>query len=218
MRQLAPVQLFTWSGLYCMWLFLSVAIARNVFRAPDTKSPIYTEGIEWAGMCNLFMNAACFAFAFVLPAMASKLGRKNTHSIALLCGALGLISISFIHDQYVLLLSMTGIGIAWASILSMPYTVLAGSLPPAKIGVYMGIFNFFIVIPEIVVSIGFGKLIERLADVKLFGGMDVRLTVVVLGGILMGIAALLMQRVVDPGEEKITVEASTEVLHPVAVK
>ena len=217
MRQLAPVQFFTWSGLFCMWMFLSVAIARNVFRAPNTQSPLYTQGIEWAGVCNAVMNGVCFAFALLLPVIASKFGRKHTHSLCLTCGALGLISIAFVHHPYWLLLSMTAIGIAWASILAMPYSVLAGSLPPEKTGVYMGIFNFFIVLPEIIVSIGFGRLISKLADVRLFGGMEVRLVVVMVGGLLMIIAAILMQRVLDPGEEKLrhTEEAK---LQPVAVK
>ena len=149
MRQLAPVQLLTWLGLFCMWLYFPVAVARNVFGAPDTSSPLYAEGVEWGGICFAVYSAVCFAFSLVLPVIANKLGRKNTHSLCLLCGALGLISVAIIHDKYILLLTMVGVGIAWASTLSMPYAVLAGSLPSGKTGVYMGIFNFFIVIPEI---------------------------------------------------------------------
>jgi len=190
MRQLAPVQLLTWLGLFCMWLYFPVAVARNVFGAPDTASPLYAEGVEWGGICFAVYSAVCFAFSLVLPVIANKLGRKNTHSLCLLCGALGLISVAIIHDKYILLLTMVGVGIAWASTLSMPYAVLAGSLPPGKTGVYMGIFNFFIVIPEILASLFFGWVMNHLLS-------NNRIAAVVAGGFFMAIAAALMQRVVD---------------------
>ncbi|MGZ4813863.1 MAG: MFS transporter [Terriglobales bacterium] len=211
MRQLAPVQLLTWLGLFCMWLYFPVAVAHNVFGASDTTSQLYTAGIEWGGICFGLYSAVCFAYSFVLPAMARAIGRKNTHSLSLVCGAIGLISVVFIHDKYVLLLTMVGVGIAWASTLSMPYSVLAGSLPPEKTGIYMGIFNFFIVTPEIIASLFFGWVMNHLLH-------NNRLTAVVAGGCFMLIAALLMQRVYDPGEQKVKVEAKQEVLHPVAVK
>jgi maltose/moltooligosaccharide transporter len=112
-----------------------------------------------------------------LPFLADKLGRKLTHSLCLLCGAIGLISVSWVENKYMLYLSMTGVGIAWASILSMPYAMLSGSLPKDKVGIYMGIFNFFIVLPEIIASLGFGWLMknvlnnDRLAAVKIGGGL-----------------------------------------------
>ena len=190
MRQLAPVQLLTWLGLFCMWLYFPVAVARNVFGAPDTTSPLYAEGVEWGGICFAVYSAVCFAFSLVLPVIANKLGRKNTHSLCLLGGALGLISVAIIHDKYVLLLTMVGVGIAWASTLSMPYAVLAGSLPSGKTGVYMGIFNFFIVIPEILASLFFGWVMNHLLG-------NNRIAAVVAGGFFMAIAAALMQRVVD---------------------
>jgi maltose/moltooligosaccharide transporter len=190
MRQLAPVQLLTWLGLFCMWLYFPVAVARNVFGAPDTSSPLYAEGVEWGGICFAVYSAVCFAFSLVLPMIANKLGRKNTHSLCLLCGALGLISVAIIHDKYILLLTMVGVGIAWASTLSMPYAVLAGSLPSGKTGVYMGIFNFFIVIPEILASLFFGWVMNHLLG-------NNRIAAVVAGGFFMAIAAALMQRVVD---------------------
>src|SRR6202142_2079444 len=149
MRQLAWVQICTWLGLFCMWLYFPVAVARNVFGAADTNSPLYAAGVEWAGVCFGFYSLVCFGFSFGLPALARQYGRKGTHSFCLICGGLGLLSVAVIHNKYLLLLSMTGVGIAWASTLSMPYSILAGSLPHGKTGVYMGIFNFFIVIPEI---------------------------------------------------------------------
>jgi maltose/moltooligosaccharide transporter len=188
-----------------------VAVARNVFGAPDQNSPIYTAGVEWGGVCFAMYSAVCFAFSFVLPSLARTLGRKTTHSLCLLCGAAGLLSVAIIHDKYLLLLSMMGVGVAWASILAIPYAVLAGSLPAEKTGVYMGIFNFFIVIPEILASLFFGWIMSHLLN-------NNRLSAVVAGGVFMLIAAALMQRVVDRGEEAVRHGARTGGLHPVAAK
>jgi maltose/moltooligosaccharide transporter len=180
MKQLAPVQLCTWLGLFCMWLYFPVAVARNVFGAPDTSSPLYQQGQEWAGVCFGAYSAVCFLFAFWLPVLAKKVGRKMTHTICLLCGAAGLMSVAVITKPALLLLSMTGVGIAWASTLSMPYAMLAGSLPEGKTGVYMGIFNFFIVIPEIVAALGFGWVMNNLLD-------NNRMAAVVAGGGVHGV-------------------------------
>jgi maltose/moltooligosaccharide transporter len=194
MKQLAWVQLFTWLGLFCMWLYFPVAVAHNVFGAPDETSPIYTQGIEWGGICFGLYSAVCFGFSFLLPGLARKLGRKTTHSLCLLCGAAGLLSVAVIHDKYLLLLAMAGVGIAWASILAMPYAILAGSLPAEKTGVYMGIFNFFITIPEITASLGFGWVMLHLLN-------NNRLAAVVAGGVFLIVAALLVTRVVDAAAE-----------------
>jgi maltose/moltooligosaccharide transporter len=203
MRQLAPVQLFTWFGLFCMWLYFPVAVARNVFGAADQTLPAYTAGVEWASVCFSWYSGVCFAFSFALPSIAQKLGRKTTHSLCLTCGALGLVSVAFIHQHLFLLLSMTGVGMAWASTLSMPYAVLASSVPPERTGVYMGIFNFFIVLPEIVASLFFGWVMLHLLH-------NNRIAAVIVGGIFMGIAAVLMQRVVDPGAQPIVPEPMPE--------
>jgi maltose/moltooligosaccharide transporter len=196
MRQLAPVQLLTWLGLFCMWLYFPVAVARNVFGATDQNSPVYTRGVEWGGICFGMYSLVCFGFSFFLPRLAKAVGRKHAHSLCLLCGALGLASVAIIHDKNFLLLSMAGVGIAWASTLSMPYSVLAGSLPAEHTGVYMGIFNFFIVLPEIIASLGFGWVMNHVLH-------NNRLAAVIAGGAFMALAALLMQRVVDPGAEVI---------------
>ena len=188
MKLLAPVQLCTWFGLFCMWLYFPVAVARNVFGAPDETSPLYREGVEWAGICFAMYSAVTFVFAFALPRLARAIGRKSTHSLCLVCGALGLLSVAVIHQPWMLLLSMTGIGIAWASILSMPYALLSGALPANRTGVYMGIFNFFIVIPEIVASLFFGWVMLHLLD-------NNRLAAVVAGGAFLLLAAVLVQRV-----------------------
>jgi maltose/moltooligosaccharide transporter len=200
MKQLAWVQIATWLGLFCMWLYFPVAVARNVFGAPDQNAPIYTEGVAWAGICFGMYSAVCFAWSFVLPALARAMGRKMTHSLCLLCGAAGLLSVAVIHDKFLLLLSMTGVGIAWASILAMPYAILAGSLPAEKTGIYMGIFNFFIVIPEIVASLGFGWVMGHLLG-------NNRLSAVVAGGVFLIVAAALMQRVRDVGAVSLTAAA-----------
>jgi maltose/moltooligosaccharide transporter len=131
-------------------------------------------------------------FSFFLPSLARKLGRRATHALCLLAGSLGLLSVGIIHTPALLLLSMVGVGIAWASILSMPYSILAGSLPPGKTGVYMGIFNFFIVIPEILAALGFGLIMSRVLN-------NNRLAAVVAGGVLLAVAALLVMRVREHG-------------------
>jgi len=194
MRQLGPVQFLTWLGLFCMWLYFSITVAHNVFGASDPSSPAYKDGVEWAGICFGVYSAVCAIFSLWLPKIAKKISRKHTHSLCLLCGALGLLSVGVIHDKNLLVLSMTGVGIAWASTLAMPYAILAGSLPPGKTGVYMGIFNFFIVTPEIIASVGFGWVMLHVLH-------NNRLAAVVAGGVFMALAAVLMQRVVDPGAE-----------------
>ncbi len=188
MRQLAWVQVFTWLGLFCMWLYFPVAVPRNVMGAPDTASPVYAEGVAWVGICFAFYSFVCFVFSFAIPWVAARLGNRLTHTFCLLCGAAGLISVAGIQDKYLLLLSMTGVGIAWASILSVPYAILSGSLPPEKTGIYMGIFNFFIVLPEIVAALGLGFVMQYLF-------MGNRLAAVVAGGVSLLLAAVLMQRV-----------------------
>ena len=190
MRQLAWVQISTWLGLFCMWLYFPVAVPRNVFGATDTNSSLYSSGAEWAGVCFGMYSLVCFVFSFALPWIALRFGRKATHSLCLICGGLGLLSVAVIHSKYPLLLSMTGVGIAWASTLSMPYSILSGSLPPGKTGVYMGIFNSFVVIPEIMASLGFGWVMDHLLN-------NNRLTAVVAGGVFFLLAALLTQKVED---------------------
>ena len=212
MRRLAWVQIFTWLGLFCVWLYFGVAVARNVFGGtPGT--PAYAEGIAWAGNCFAMYSAVCFAFSFALPALAGGLGRKLTHGLCLAMGAIGLLSVAFISNKYGLLLSMVGVGVAWASILSMPYSILAGALPSGKTGIYMGIFNFFIVIPEILAALVFGKVMETFlteesALVRLVGG-DNRLTAVVLGGVSLAVAAALCAFVTEPNPSQSAKRSTT---------
>ncbi|HYF30524.1 MAG TPA: MFS transporter [Chitinophagaceae bacterium] len=184
MKQLALVQFFTWPGLFLMWFYYSTAVARNVFGAASEKDELYTKGVEFAGLTLSFYNVVAFVFALMIPFIARNLGRRLTHTLCLLCGAAGLIAVGFVTDRYMLYACMTGVGIAWASILSMPYAMLAGSLPENKIGVYMGIFNFFIVLPEIIASLFFGQIMEHLLN-------NNRMLAVQIGGALMILAALI---------------------------
>jgi maltose/moltooligosaccharide transporter len=190
MKQLAWVQIFTWLGLFCMWLYFPIAVARNVFGAVDEKSGLYSSGVEWGGLCFSMYSVVTFFFSFLLVSLSQRFSRKTIHTVCLLAGAAGLLSVAVIHNKWLLLVSMTGVGIAWASILSMPYAILASALPPARTGVFMGIFNLFIVLPEIGASLGFGWVMNHLLD-------NNRLAAVVAGGVFMVIAAVLVQFVKD---------------------
>jgi maltose/moltooligosaccharide transporter len=196
MRQLAVVQLFTWLGLFSMWLFFVPATARHVFGATDPQSALYTQGMEWGGFTFSLYSIVCFVVALALPKVAAVTSRKAVHAAALVCGAAGLFSVYFIHNRYLLLISMVGVGIAWASILSMPYAILSTAVPPERMGVYMGVFNFFIVIPEIVASVGFGPLIRLVFGQ---GNPNAPLDVVMLGGACLLAASACVALVRDVG-------------------
>jgi len=205
MRQLAVVQLFTWLGLFCMWLFFVPATARHVFGATDPQSARYTQGIEWGGFTFAFYSITCFLVALALPRLAQRTSRKTVHAAALVCGGAGLLSLYLIHDKYLLPLSMVGVGIAWASMLSMPYAILSTAVPPERMGVYMGVFNFFIVIPEIVAAIGFGPLIRLVFGE---GNPNAPLDVVMLGGVCLLTAAACGGLVRDLGATPLEVSAT----------
>jgi maltose/moltooligosaccharide transporter len=184
MKVISLVQFFTWPGLFLMWFFYTTAVAVNVFHGKDASDPMYAAGADFGSLTLSFYSVVTLVFAFILPFIADKLGRKLTHTICLLAGAIGLLSINFIENKYMLFGSMVGVGIAWASILSMPYAMLSGVLPKDKVGVYMGIFNFFIVLPEIIASLGFGWLMEHVLH-------NNRLAALSVGGSLMIIAAVV---------------------------
>jgi maltose/moltooligosaccharide transporter len=217
MKQLAVVQFFTWLGLFCMWMFYGLTTSYHVFNAPDKNSPLFDKGGEWGGWMFAVYSIVCFAVAFLLPALAKNLGRKQTHAIALTCGGLGLLAMYFVNTPNGQYFTMIGVGIAWASILAMPYAILSGALPAKRMGVYMGIFNFFIVIPEIIASFTFGSIIKAV-----FGENSTiaPLYVVMAGGVFMLVAAaatiLLVNDVTDKvpiradEDEKFTVQGSAQ--------
>lgn len=190
MKQLAWVQFFSWFALFSMWIYTTAAVTSEIFGTSDTTSELYNKGANWVGVCFAVYNGIAALVAFVIPVLAKKTSRKMAHIVCLICGALGLLSFLIIKDPQLLLLSMVGIGIAWASILSMPYAILTGSLPASKMGYYMGVFNFFIVIPQIVAASILGFLLT-----KFLGGQAIY--ALVLGGASFVIAALLTFRVED---------------------
>jgi len=192
MRQLSWVQFFSWFGLFGMWVFTTPAIAHHIYglSLTDVSSSTYNEAGEWVGILFGVYNAVSAVYAFFLPAIAKKMGRKKTHSTSLIIGGIGLISIYFAPNQYWLIASMVGVGVAWASILAMPYAILAGSIPPRKMGVYMGIFNFFIVLPQIINAIIGGPIVKYL-----YGGDPI--FALITSGISFLIAAALVSKVVD---------------------
>ena len=191
MLRIGLTQLLSYTGLFCMWLYFGVAVAHNVFHADDPSSAAYREGIEWGGVCSAAYNAVCFAFSFFFPPLVRRFGRKRVHTFCLLCGALGLLSTQIIHTPHGLLLSMAGVGIAWAGVLSMPYAMLAAILPANRMGVYMGFFNFFVVVPEILSALVFGTVVRVLLH-------NDRMLAVGAGGVAMLLAAMMLQTVQDP--------------------
>lgn len=184
MKQLAFVQFFSWFALFAMWIYTTPAVTRHIFHATDTTSSAYNEGADWVGVLMAMYNFFAAVMAFVLVWLAKKTNRKNVHSISLIAGGIGLASFYVIKDPNLLLISELGIGLAWASILAMPYAILTGSLPQNKLGVYMGIFNFFIVIPQITAAAILGFMVRNL-----FG--DDAIYALLLGGISMIIASIL---------------------------
>jgi len=190
MKQLAWVQFFSWFALFAMWIYTTAAVTGHVYGTDDTTSAVYNEGANWVSVCFAVYNGVAAAIAFLLPVIARKTNRKTTHALALSMGALGLISIFFVTSPNQLLVSMVGIGIAWASILSMPYAILTGSLPAEKMGYYMGVFNFFIVIPQIIAATILGFIIGTA-----FGGDAIYAMLV--GGVSFVMAALLTMFVED---------------------
>lgn len=184
MKKLAWVQFFTWMGLFCMWMFYTIAVARYVFGATDPNSHLYDEGIRWGAHTMIIKGIATPIFALFIPFFVKKIGAVNTHMANLLICGLGLISIPFIKSPHMLYLPMICAGIGWASITALPYIILADHIPQSKYGIYMGIFNMFIVLPEILVAIGLGSLI-----MGFIGGNHA--IAVGIGGIFIVVAAAL---------------------------
>jgi maltose/moltooligosaccharide transporter len=196
MRQLAAVQFFSWSALFVMWVNTTNAVAANVYGTIDAKSDAFQDAGNWVGVMFAVYNGVSALAAFILPVIARKTNRKVLHMICLAIGGASLVSIMFISTKHMLLLPMVGVGIAWASILTVPYAILAGSLPPEKMGYYMGVFNFFVVIPQIIAGLVLGPI-----TVKFLGGHAA--SALALGGVCMIIGGLCTLLVKDDAVEAV---------------
>jgi len=193
MVQLAFVQFFTWIALFSLWIYTGTAIADNVFGTTDAQSAAYQEAGNVVGVMFAVYSGVSALAAFILPVLARATSRKACHAVCLAIGGLSLASLFFIRTQSMLMVPMIGVGIAWASILTMPYAILAGALPPNRMGYYMGLFNFFVVIPQIVSGLLLGFFTKHLFD-----GHAVR--TLVLGGACMVLAAVLTLFVTDKSD------------------
>jgi maltose/moltooligosaccharide transporter len=193
MVQLAFVQFFTWIALFALWIYTGPAIADNVYNTTDPLSAGYQDAGNWVGVMFAVYNGLSALAAFVLPVLARRTSRKACHAVCLAVGGLSLVSVFFIHDKHLLMIPMLGVGLAWASILTMPYAILAAALPPNRMGYYMGLFNFFVVIPQVVSGLVLGY-----ATKHFFGNHAV--FTLVLGGVSMLIAAVLAVFVTDRSE------------------
>ena len=188
MRRLAWVQFFSWFALFAMWIYTTAAVAGTHFGSSDPASAAYNEGANWVGVLFGAYNGFAALAALLIPLMVRLLGLRLSHLVNLWLGGLGLISLMLIDDPKWLLLSMVGVGFAWASILSLPYALLSDSVPAAKMGVYMGLFNFFIVIPQLVAASALGFMLRLW-----LGGNPMH--VLALGGVSLLIAGLCVLRV-----------------------
>ncbi len=192
MKSLGLVQFFSWFALFSMWVFTTPAVATHVYglSGSDHSSASYNEAGNWVGIIFGIYNGISAIYALFLPTIALKLGRKRTHALSLIAGGIGLISIYFVSDPFYLIFPMIGIGMAWASILAMPYAILAGSIPPLKMGIYMGLFNFFITLPQIVSGVVGGPIVKYLYNSQAIYS-------IVMAGIFLFIAAFCVRFVED---------------------
>ncbi len=191
MRRLAVVQFFSWFALFAMWIYTTAAVTQTHYGSADPQSAAYNEGANWVGVLFAAYNGFAALAAVVIPWMVKRWGLRVSHLVNASLGGIGLLSFLWIRDPQWLLLSMVGVGFAWASILSLPYALLSDSLPAEKMGIYMGIFNFFIVIPQLVAASLLGLLLKNF-----FGGQPIQ--ALMIGGISLIVAGLCVLRVNEP--------------------
>ena len=194
MRQLAVAQFFSWFALFAMWIYGTSAVTSYHYATTDVTSAAYNNGADWVGVLFAAYNGFAALAAIAIPFVANRLGCRLSHLINMIIGGAGLISFYFISDPELLIIPMIGVGIAWASILSLPYALLSSNLPSHKMGIYMGIFNFFIVIPQLVAASVLGLILREFFDLQSIYGL-------VIGGVLMmiaGFATLLVDREAEP--------------------
>jgi maltose/moltooligosaccharide transporter len=196
MRQLALAQMFTWFALFAFFIYSTAAVASHHFGSSDPRSQTYNIGANWVGVLMSVYNGVAALVAFGLPPLARRLSRVKTHAVCLIIGGLGLGSMWFFRDPQWLVASMVGLGVGWASLLTMPYAILSSVVPYRKIGVYMGMFNFFIVIPQILAAALLGLLVRTM-----FGGHAIH--AILLGGASMVVGAVLMLGVKDEREDRL---------------
>ena len=185
MRRLALVQFFTWSALFILWIYTTPIVTQNFFHTTDTASVAYNRGADWVGVLFAIYNGVAALWAFVIPQLAKRIGPARTHVAGLLAGASGFAAFLIVRDPAALIGAMVLIGIAWASILTMPYVILARTLPPAKLGVYMGLFNIFIVVPQLIVSSLMGALLHSAFPGNPLPAMAVAAAVLCLAALVM---------------------------------
>jgi maltose/moltooligosaccharide transporter len=194
MKRLALVQFFSWSALFIMWIYSTPVVAQYAFGSSDPTSAAYNAGGDWVGVLFAVYNGvAALVALLVLPRVAARIGKVRTHVIGLSCGAVAFASFFVIRDPNWLILTEIGVGIAWASILAMPYAILASSLPQAKLGIYMGLFNVFIVIPQLLVATVMGSVLKAFFPTEPIWTMG-------FAAVVMALAALAMLRVPDAGD------------------
>ncbi|MEJ5963912.1 MFS transporter [Pedobacter immunditicola] len=195
MKQLGLVQFFSWFALFSMWVFSTPAIAQHIYKVMpgDTSSIAFADAGNWVGVLFGIYNGVSAIYALMLPTIARLTSKKIAHAFSLVAGGAGLLSIYFITDPDYLIISMIGIGLAWGSILSMPYAILSSSIPARKMGVYMGIFNFFITMPQIVNGF-FGGMIVK----QFYNGEAIY--AIVLAGIFMILGAVSVLYIQDNTE------------------
>jgi maltose/moltooligosaccharide transporter len=191
MRRLAPVQFFSWLGLFAMWIYTTAAVAQVHFGSSDPRSEAFNQGANWVGVLFATYNGCAAVAALFIPMLVRSIGLRFSHLINVWIGGFALLSFLVIRNPYWLLMPMVGVGIAWASILSLPYVLLSDSLPAKKMGLYMGIFNFFIVIPQLVAASVLGLLLKWL-----FAGAPIY--ALAIGGVSFLISGVLVLRVAEP--------------------
>ena len=204
MKQLGLVQFFSWIALFGMWVFTTPAVAQHVYglAVTDTKSVLYQDAGNWVGIIFGVYNGVAMIYALLLPSIAHKIGRKMTHSLSLIAGAIGLLSIYFITNPPNLIYSMIGVGMAWGSILSMPYAILAPALPLRKMGIYMGIFNIFITVPQIINGLFGGMVVKRIFDSQAIFAL-------IMSGCFLIIAAISVLWVEDKVHDELSTKKMT---------
>jgi maltose/moltooligosaccharide transporter len=188
MRGLAVVQFFSWFALFAMWIYTTAAVTAVHFGSSDTTSLAYNEGADWVGVLFGVYNGVAALVAFGLPVLARRIGKRGAHAVALAMGGLGLIGIFLIRDPQMLWLPMVGVGIAWASIVSLPYAILSSAVPGRKMGIYMGVFNIFIVVPQLVAATLLGLMLNALFQSQAIWAL-------VVGGVSFFVAAAMSLRV-----------------------